>query len=99
MPNPPKRIREIAAKVENPVMRSELEALAAEFENQHNKQNGDWAVVIGNIENHLTAQIVSLQKEQGHSKQRQEKMLKLLESLQLELRALSGREVGGNASD
>jgi hypothetical protein len=49
--NPSHTLREIAAIATNPIVKDRLEQLAAEFEVQHNQQNNNWAVALGQAQN------------------------------------------------
>lgn len=100
MSNPSKTIREIATHASTPEMRQLLDGLAAEFEIQHNNQNGQWGVVFGQLQNaiadELKAMRFDLNQGLGDSEARQQKMLDLLQETQREVHALAQRQLGGN---
>lgn len=95
-------IRELAALSAVPEVRARLEVLAAEFETQHNNQNGQWAIIFGRLENALADDLKAvrfdLDQEMGHSEARENKILEMLEQIQEDVRELKAREVG-DASD
>lgn len=49
--NPSQTLRDIASIAANPVVKARLELLASEFEIQHNQQNNNWAIALGQAQN------------------------------------------------
>lgn len=49
--NPSQTLRDIASIAANPVVKERLELLASEFEIQHNQQNNNWAIALGQAQN------------------------------------------------
>jgi len=95
MPNPSRLIRERAETLPaGDATRGWPEGVAAEFETQHNKQNNDWTVALGNAElafdNKLDMLRADMERQFGDSEERQKKILELLEALQDDLRKLAG---------
>lgn len=96
--NPSARIREIADLAGNIQVRDRLLALAAEFEVQHNRQNNEFGIVIGQLQlsfqEALDALRFDMAQEFGNSEVRQKKILEMMEQLQTDMRALPDRTDG-----
>lgn len=98
--NPSARIREIADLAGNVQVRERLEALAAEFEHQHNDQNNTFSIVIGQLQVKFQDALDAFRKDMarafGDNEERQKKILEMMEELQHDLRTLSN-EYSGDA--
>lgn len=90
--NPSARIREIADLAGNIEVRRRLEALAAEFEVQHNQQNNNFGIALGRLQLSFQEEMDILHRdiaqEFGDNEVRQKKILEMMEELQREMRAL-----------
>ena len=87
--NPSATVRDIAALASTPEVKERLEKLAAEFEIQHNQQNNEFGIVIGQLQLRIQEEMEAIRFDMrqafGDVEARQVKMLEMMEQLQADL--------------
>jgi hypothetical protein len=99
--NPSETLRRIAKITASPEAKQLALQLAAELEEQHNRQNNAFQVALGNAELGWANQLDMIFKRLDQHDARDEKILEMLGALQLELNArlsrIEERQVNGDA--
>src|SRR4051812_7387564 len=90
--NPSATIRALATQASTPEAKALFEALAAEFETQHNQQNNNWQITFGKLQNAVAEEMKALRFDLGHElgqrEAREREILTVLGEIQVQVNEL-----------